>query len=417
MLIDPSRPPMVSNLVRSRTKRGACSHAQAKLIGGSDCRRSQHHPDGEVLQQQALQAGAVSVWDWRPGSNRLFLSRHFRQFLLRGTSGGRGLADWLTRVHEADLDRVLEAIGDCLSSRSETLRVEHRLRLADGGWRWYLTRAAVIQHADGRPARVAGTTIDIDDFKHRERALSDVLGQAEAASAAKSAQLADLSHELRTPMNSILGFGELLSQTPGLSAQQLNYLGHIMVAGEHLMSLINDVLDLARIEAGKLDLTIEPLSPVSLCEDCLLLAQVDAEAANVRLINRAAAHSLPLIRADGLRLKQVLLNLLTNAIKYGGANQDVTLDVTTTGSERVLFTVSDAGPGIPPHRLKDLFQPFSRLGDGTSPVRGTGIGLNLCKRLVELMGGRIGVISGPDAGSRFWFEIPAAAGRSEELAA
>ncbi len=242
----------------------------------------------------------------------------------------------------------------------------------------------------------------------RQKAESEIrlaMQQAEAANQAKSAFLSRMSHELRTPLNAILGFAQLLKlEEP--SASQLESIVHITRAGRHLLSLINEVLDIAHIEAGRLALTIEPVELNGFLHNIVQLMHPLAAASQVD-IQLVGRDSLFYVRADRQRLKQVAFNFLSNAIKYnnqGGVVQ-VSLRLTPVAAR---FEVRDTGPGIPPEKHDFLFKPFERLGAEESEVEGTGIGLSLCKGFIEAMGGTIGMESPDGGGCVFWAQLPLA---------
>ncbi|MES2718944.1 MAG: PAS domain S-box protein [Pseudomonadota bacterium] len=229
--------------------------------------------------------------------------------------------------------------------------------------------------------------------------------EAERANHAKSQFLSRMSHELRTPLNAILGFGQLMGMDRGVSDKHRGYVHEMLHAGRHLLALINEVLDLARIESGQLALSPEPVALADLVSDSLRMSQPLAEARGVHL----EAHGLEsiVLRADRTRLRQVLLNLLSNAIKYNRPQGRVLVDARLRPDGRVRLSVTDTGQGIEDARLPELFQPFQRLGAEFSEVEGTGIGLSIAKQLITLMGGSIGVEGRPGLGARFWVDLPA----------
>jgi len=254
-------------------------------------------------------------------------------------------------------------------------------RLPDGGW--------------------VGIHVDITPFK-------EAVESADKANLAKSEFLSSMSHELRTPLNAILGFAQMLEFNPKepLSGLQKESVDHIMKGGQHLLELINDILDLARIEAGKVELSIENISPTKILEECLSLIVNMAEARGINISTPDAAQEIPLVLADHTRFKQVLLNFMSNAVKYNQENGTVFIDFTETGNDMLRISVTDTGEGISEVQQKELFKPFSRLGAENTEIEGTGIGLVVCKDLIDLMNGTVGMESEVGKGSSFWFELP-----------
>ena len=237
------------------------------------------------------------------------------------------------------------------------------------------------------------------------RDLHEATEAAEAANRAKSEFLSSMSHELRTPLNAILGFGQLLSIDDGSMAQakRSEFSSHILKAGNHLLTLINEVLDLARIEASNLMLSPEPVALADVLRDCQTMSDEAARRRGIRMLFPPTCHLA--VHADRTRLKQVVLNLLSNAVKYNRDSGAVVVECESTGQGRVRLRVRDTGLGLRPDQLAQLFQPFNRLGQEAGTEEGTGIGLVVTRRLVELMGGSIGAESTPGSGSVFWIEL------------
>jgi PAS domain S-box-containing protein len=248
--------------------------------------------------------------------------------------------------------------------------------------------------------------IDITERKRAQAALIDALAQAERANKAKSQFLSSMSHELRTPLNAVLGFGQLLAKAP-LAAEQRHQVGEVVNGGRHLLSLINDLLDLGRIESGEFEVRCEPVDAEAVIADCLELLRPLAQDRAVTLHHRTSDGPRPMTWADLKRLRQVLLNLVSNAIKYNAHGGTVDVEVERL-ADALEFRVRDTGPGLSDMEQQRLFQPFERLAAQHSTIDGTGIGLALSRDLVKAMGGSIGVHSKPDQGSTFWFQLPLA---------
>jgi PAS domain S-box-containing protein len=254
--------------------------------------------------------------------------------------------------------------------------------------------------------------IDYSEEKARQEALIAAREAADRANQAKSEFLSSMSHELRTPMNAIIGFAQMLEYDSEMTADQQDNVHEILKAGRHLLDLINEVLDLAKIESGRVDLSMEGIELSALGEDCRHLIQPIADKAGIGLF--VEFHAAHVVFADRVRLKQVLLNLLSNAIKYNQPNGTVRLGVAPGKPDHLRLVVTDSGVGIAPDRLKEVFQPFNRLGAEASEIEGTGIGLTITRRLVEMMGGEMGVDSALGIGSTFWVEL--AIGQTANLA-
>ena len=260
--------------------------------------------------------------------------------------------------------------------------------------------------------RVAERTRDLEAAV---AVMEQARGEADQANQAKSDFLSRMSHELRTPLTAILGFAQLLEMGQLNQAQQRN-TRHILKAGWHLLDLINEILDISRIEAGRLKISLEAVRVGETVQEALDLVVPMAAERGIQLQSRITQADGRYVRADRQRLKQVLLNLLANAVRYNRDGGAVTLSDEARG-DRLRIQVTDTGPGISPEGLDRLFVPFERLGAEQTQVDGTGLGLALSKRLIEVMGGAIGVESEVARGSTFWVELPlveAPAGRSEE---
>ncbi len=334
----------------------------------------------------------------------------FNQCWLQQT--GRTLAEelacaWPERIHADDLETCRAAYRAAAPLRAP-YEVEYRLRHADGSLRWIADKGIPRLAADGSFDGYIVYGWDVTERKATEAALRAAKEEAERANRAKSDFLSRMSHELRTPLNAVLGFAQLLQSDADdpLSARQQARVHELMRGGRHLLSLINEVLDLARIEAGALQLQLGPVDLQPLVDDCLPLVQAMAAARGITLRVRPPPPGGCRVQADPTRLRQVLLNLLSNAIKYnrpGGAVELAWWGAPATRSVRI--EVQDTGPGISAAQQTRLFQAFERLDAEQSDVEGAGIGLALSKWLVDLMRGSIGMRSTPGQGSTFWVEL------------
>lgn len=329
-----------------------------------------------------------------PGMPMLHLLRHLAE---TGAFGDSAPAEDLA---SRNFDRVIAAGVDS----------EEEFFLADGR----------IIHVRRYPMPDGGHASVYTDVTE-ERSAADVLerakARAEQANRAKSEFLSAMSHELRTPLNAVLGFGQLLRDdtTDPLTPRQAESVGHVLSAGAHLLELINEVLDLAKIESGKMALDVVPVDIHEALAEVYPLAETLAERRRITVEFPNVAVPGQEVAADAKRLRQVLLNLLSNAVKYNREAGAVRVTVQEVPRGYVRLSVSDTGPGIPESKLDGLFQPFNRLGAEHTDVEGTGIGLTICRELVESMEGDMGVVSRPGEGATFWFELPVA-GRIEEKA-
>ena len=240
--------------------------------------------------------------------------------------------------------------------------------------------------------------------------LRQTVEKLEIASRSKSDFLSSMSHELRTPMNAILGFAQLLelNSNEPLTKNQTRCVNQILKGGRHLLELINDVLDLTKIEEGIVNLSIEDVKVASVLDECFALVETIASARGIKVHINTSCKTTASVRADRTRFKQSLLNLLSNAVKYNIENGKITLDCFETTEGMLRISVTDTGMGIANDLLAELYEPFNRLNAEKSDIEGTGIGLTITKKLIERMHGHIGVESQLSAGSTFWVELPLA---------
>jgi len=286
-------------------------------------------------------------------------------------------------------------------------------RFEDEGWRarkdgsafWANEVFTAIRDRDGNLRGFANLTQDLTERRKVEAELTNARTTAEKANLAKSYFLSSMSHELRSPLNGILGFAQLLeSELPPPRPAQQESIAQILKAGWHLLALINEILDLAKVESGQVPMSREPVSLAEILLECQGMIEPQAKQRSIRLDFPAPGLQWYVL-ADRTRVKQVLLNLLSNAIKYNLDRGTVRVECRETGRGRIHISVRDTGRGLAPDQLTQLFQPFNRLGQEAGREEGTGIGLVVAKRLVELMDGAIGVESTVGEGCTFWFDL------------
>jgi PAS domain S-box-containing protein len=312
-----------------------------------------------------------------------------------------------------DPERAEAGIKLVLSEKKIT-DYELTARARDGKETVVSYNATTFYDRDRRLQGVFAAARDVTERKRFEQAfqasnveLTSAKSAADKANLAKSDFLSSMSHELRSPLNAILGFAQLMeSSSPQPTAAQADRIAQILQAGWHLLKLINEILDLAVIESGKVSLSLEPVLLAGVMAECQAMMEPQAEQRGIRMTFPHFEQPV-FVLADRTRLKQIVINLLSNAIKYNVERGTVTVDCAVLESSRVRISVRDTGPGLVPEKLAQLFQPFNRLGQEAGSVAGTGIGLVVTKQLAELMHGALGVESAAGAGSRFWCDLDA----------
>ncbi len=352
--------------------------------------------------QKAQRLAHIGNWKADLATGELFWSDEiYRIFGYEPRSFKPSIEIFMNAVHPEDREKIRES--EILASKTGLHDVVHRIIRPDGSVRHVHELAKAITDEHGKLLSLSGTVQDVTSHMEDEAALILARDEADRANQAKSEFLSSMSHELRTPMNAILGFAQLLQFDEHLSEENKDSVHEILKAGEHLLTLINEVLDLAKIESGHIDLSLEPVEVCPVVEECLNLVAPLADKRHIRMDHSGLSNIF--VRADRMRLKQALLNLLSNAIKYNREAGSVKVEVRDTGHERLQIRVADTGPGISQENLADLFQPFNRL-DAQSSIEGTGIGLTITRRIVEMMGGTIEVESRVGQGSTFSIELP-----------
>ncbi len=404
--------------IKNRTKQGTMYWVQATIVPYLD---EQGKPERfiairtDITQQKSLelklkhnetrlalshQFANIGTWEWNIQSNNILWSDQVP--VLFGLKRGRlkiTLDKFLSLVHPDDVERINTTIQSSLES-GVTYEVEHRVIWPDGTVKWVHEKGNVIRNQKGEAIRMLGVIIDIDQIKQTQL-------QLEQASRAKSEFLSSMSHELRTPLNAILGFAQLLQSDMDspLNEDQQESVMHIYQSGQHLLDLINDILELSRIEAKKLEISHDIINIQKVMQACLPILKSLAEKKSITL--ELLSDDKIYIVGDTTRLKQVIINLASNGIKYNKPNGHVSIRYETL-TDTLKIIIQDTGIGIPKSKQAAVFQAFERLGQETSNIEGTGIGLVITKELVEAMDGNIGFESEEGKGSTFWIEMPLA---------
>lgn len=355
--------------------------------------------------QLALQASQSHLWDLDIENDRIAIGEGFyRQLGYQNPPDSVSLQRFSMMCHPEDVD-VLGGMVGSSDSPYDTVSVEFRVRDNAGVYRWILSRGDIVDVSDsGEPQRALGIMSDITERKRMEEELVQARITAEDANHAKSQFLSSASHELRTPLNGVLGYVQLLQRQKKLPPESQGYLDAIENCGQHLLTLINDVLDLAKVESGTVSISMHTANLRDILASVGDILRQRAQAKNLGYEHKVSGSVPDLIRTDEVKLRQILVNLLGNAVKFTEEGK-VTLEVDFDEERKVLlFSVIDTGVGIPDDKIKGIFEPFRRVNEHDG--KGTGLGLAICRRLCEAMGGELTVSSILGKGTTFAFDIP-----------
>lgn len=375
-----------------------------------------------------IDGARLGTWDWNIKTDKVKFNERWTAILGYSLEEIKPhISTWKEAFHPEDKNGINRILTNHLDGNTPVYMAEHRLHNKSGKWIWVLDVGKVFERdEEGNPLRAVGIHLDITEQKEAAQQLMVAKNAAESASHAKSAFLANMSHELRTPLNAILGYAQIFTEDNNLTSEQQSGIRTIRKSGEYLLMLINDILDLSKIEADKMELVVTEFRLPEFLQGVVDIIKGRMQRKGIKFIYEPANTLPAAIVADVLRLRQILLNLLSNAVKFTDKGRCVFRVLSCLLEEdRVLITivVEDSGVGIAPDMVDEIFEPFQQTGDRLQYSKGSGLGLAISRKLVHLMGGELQLVSpvneqsavdeGP--GSRFSFniEVPASAYSSD----
>jgi PAS domain S-box-containing protein len=403
----------------------------AQIAAAFDQMADQIQTETEALQEsekrfrQLAENMRAVVWMCNPeGSQVIYVSNAYEKIWGRSCESlYASVETWFDAIYSEDRDRVIATIAKMAEGGYDE---EYRIVRLDGEIRWIRDRAFPIQNEAGEIYRIAGIAEDISDRKQAEMELQQAKEAALAANRAKSQFLANMSHELRTPLNAILGFAQIMQRDASLTREYGQYINIINDSGQHLLTLINDVLEMSKIEAGRVKLNQNSFDLYRMLDSLEDILRPKATAKQLILIFERATSVPQYVTCDESKLRQVLINLVDNAIKFTavgsvtlrakiGKVEEITNYPLPITNYQLLFEVEDTGCGMGPEEMKNLFKPFVQTRTGQKSLEGTGLGLSISRKFVNLMGGDITVSSTLGKGSAFKFDISAIQAQMTDL--
>jgi len=365
----------------------------------------------------ALKGGDLGLWDWNIQTGEVIFNERWTRMLGYSLKEIEpNVESWEKLVHPEDMPGVRKILQAHLDGKTKIYQTEHRMRAKSGEWKWIMDRGKVVaRDEEGKPLRATGTHQDITDRINSETEILNAMEKAEdyariaeKANKAKSEFLASMSHEIRTPMNAIIGMADLLAET-NLTKEQERYVNTYRYAGENLLNIINDILDLSKIESGQMELEKTGFDLQELIERTSEIMAMQAQDKGIELVNLFMPDLPYAFMGDPTRLRQVIINLVGNAIKFTEKGEvAIGVEIRKAGDTQaeLLFCVKDTGIGIPVEKLETIFASFSQADSSTTRKHGgTGLGLSISRLIVEMMGGEIWVESEEGKGSSFYFTV------------
>lgn len=369
--------------------------------------------ESDARQERIIQSTNDGIWEWYAVKGGFHFSSRCWEVLGYDADddqivGGEDkLAMWRNHIHPQDLAKFDNALRDHMDGKAP-FDIEYRLIGKQNDIHWVRARGRACFDEQGKAIRMSGSNMDMTRIKRAEERVIQAKEAAEKANQAKSEFLSSMSHELRTPLNAILGYAQLFEYDLNLTQTQMNHVREIRRAGDHLLQLINDVLDLAQIESGKMTISLEPVLVSRIIDEAFTLVQPQADSKSIKLFSTIGEFDKHYVVADNIRFKQALINLLSNAVKYNTMGGEVEVRLQLLDGNKLRINVRDNGQGIPEHRQAEVFQPFNRLNAEFSKIEGSGVGLVITKQLVEMMNGQLNFTSKENVGTEFWIDLPLA---------